>query len=365
MPNYLNNVIAPVDLQEENGLAAMAPPPAVPQKFIIAGQEYYAMPPSWQADPSYVPPPASETWKKAVSTGIDFMPGPGDIKSAQEAVTGKNLITDEPLAWWERGLAGAGALPLIPNVAGLLGGAKAAFRQKGLSNAVEMASKGHNVEDIWQKTGWLKGPEGKWRFEIDDEKLKLKPNNRDFGKLSDFVDHPDLFKQYPEAKDISVRWDRTREGASFSPEGNMIEIGTGNKDLKETFVHEIQHAIQVKEGFAKGGSPSEFIAGYRSVVRDLEEQIDAINNRLRKVMGTPKYDELITLRQELVNEVNKIQGDYGIGVREKGHEEYRRLHGEFESRDSASRMRWNPEMRKAVRPYSSELEPKGGWIVRQ
>jgi hypothetical protein len=43
---------------------------------------------------------------------------------------------------------------------------------------------------------------------------------------------------------------------------------------------------------------------------------------------------------------------------------YRRHHGEFEARDSASRMGWDAEKRQTVRPYSSEIEPKGGWIVR-
>ncbi len=71
-------------------------------------------------DPNYVPPPASETWKKALSMGIDFLPGPGDVKAAQEAITGQNLITGDQLAWWERGLAGAGALPFLPNVAGIM-----------------------------------------------------------------------------------------------------------------------------------------------------------------------------------------------------------------------------------------------------
>jgi len=78
------------------------------------------MPPSWQVDPNYVPPPAKETWKRAVSTGIDFLPGPGDVKAAQEAITGENLITGEDLGPWERVLAGAGVLPFVPGMAGWL-----------------------------------------------------------------------------------------------------------------------------------------------------------------------------------------------------------------------------------------------------
>jgi len=56
---------------------------------------------------------------------------------------------------------------------GLLGGAgRAAKRPRGLGRAEELLKKGADVEDIWQGTGWIRGKEGKWRFEIDDSGLK-------------------------------------------------------------------------------------------------------------------------------------------------------------------------------------------------
>lgn len=122
MGNALEDILL-MDYQSGDNTLAQYRPQPEPKKFVIAGQEYYAAPsvfPGSYADPDYQAPPASETWKKALSMGIDFMPGPGDVKAAQEAITGNNLITGEPLAWWERGLAGLGALPLVPSVGGIL-----------------------------------------------------------------------------------------------------------------------------------------------------------------------------------------------------------------------------------------------------
>jgi hypothetical protein len=105
-----------------------------------------------EADPNYVTPPASETWKKALNMAIDFMPGPGDVKAGQEAITGKNLITGDTLKWWERGLAGAGALPFLPNVLGILKGAKAAvpamFASTGIGKVGEWFSIKSAIENI-------------------------------------------------------------------------------------------------------------------------------------------------------------------------------------------------------------------------
>jgi hypothetical protein len=45
---------------------------------------------------------------------LDFVPGIGDVKGAQEAITGEILITGEELTPLQRGLAGVSVLPFIP-----------------------------------------------------------------------------------------------------------------------------------------------------------------------------------------------------------------------------------------------------------
>ena len=49
--------------------------------------------------------------KDIASSVLDFVPGVGNVKSLEEAITGKNAITGEKLSIAERGLSLLGALP--------------------------------------------------------------------------------------------------------------------------------------------------------------------------------------------------------------------------------------------------------------
>lgn len=71
-----------------------------------------------------------------------------------------------------------------------------------LSKAKAMLEKGEDEVKIWQSTGWYKDKDGAWKFEIDDNPAKIKNQNAD--KLGDLLEHKELFKAYPELKDISV-----------------------------------------------------------------------------------------------------------------------------------------------------------------
>ena len=71
-----------------------------------------------------------------------------------------------------------------------------------LSKAKAMLEKGEDEVKIWQSTGWYKDKDSAWKFEIDDSPAKIKNQNAD--KLGDLLEHKELFKAYPELKDINV-----------------------------------------------------------------------------------------------------------------------------------------------------------------
>ena len=71
-----------------------------------------------------------------------------------------------------------------------------------LSKAKAMLEKSEDEVKIWQSTGWYKDKDGAWKFEIDDSPAKIKNQNAD--KLGDLLEHKELFKAYPELKDINV-----------------------------------------------------------------------------------------------------------------------------------------------------------------
>jgi len=68
-----------------------------------------------------------------------------------------------------------------------------------------MVKENSRESDIWRETGWEKGKDGLWRFEIDDYTAKIKETFiKNVKKLDDVIDFPELFRQYPQIKDFPI-----------------------------------------------------------------------------------------------------------------------------------------------------------------
>ena len=186
-----------------------------------------------------------------------------------------------------------------------IGGLKAETADKTmLKKAMELENEGTDSEKIRKETGWFKGYDGKWRFEIDDAELKFKTDVaknrataielakmkaksaeiewkivndtateaeeneyysldekmvqlRKWQKLSDVINHPKLFKAYPQLKDVNVYYEiSSLNRGLYSSKGNVIRLNPMCPigEQKEIIIHEIQHAIQRIEDFANGSS---------------------------------------------------------------------------------------------------------------
>ena len=99
--------------------------------------------------------------KDIASSVLDFVPGVGNVKSLEEAITGKNAITGEKLSIAERGLSLLGALPggnFLKNGKHLKNGQKflkAAQRAQNagkIKNAVNFAKAGARA---MKKANWV------------------------------------------------------------------------------------------------------------------------------------------------------------------------------------------------------------------
>ena len=203
-------------------------------------------------------------------------------------------------------------------------------RLDNLSVAREMEAEKKDAKAIKMATGWERGADGKWRYEIADMKefdrngnLLYRKNHPDYARyielldkedanlfengealtveeraefetlskkyesdkfggekldnnhrLEAYVDAPELFKAYPELKNVGLRFEDTggNEIASYHLISSVFDfdgedfgdivVNTGKvtaytptKELKSCILHEMQHAIQEIEGFASGGSP--------------------------------------------------------------------------------------------------------------
>ena len=186
-----------------------------------------------------------------------------------------------------------------------MGGLKAETADKSaLEKAMELEKDGTDSEKIRKETGWFKGYDGKWRFEIDNSELEFKTDiekNRAAAielakmkvksaeleekivndtatkaeeneyynldekmieyrkgvKLSDVINHPKLFEAYPQLKNVDVYYEISSGNRGvYSSNGNVIMLNPMHTidEQKEAIIHEIQHAIQGIENFANGSN---------------------------------------------------------------------------------------------------------------
>ncbi len=138
-----------------------------------------------------------------------------------------------------------------------------------LARARQMQAAGVPRENIWQQEGWFQGPDKKWRFEIDDSKTAWqlpKPENMPPGSdmrmyLNDALPHPELMKAHPNMQATRLQYTNPANadpGMSYGKYwGDHDAIGvraTPAADPRSTALHEAQHGVQVREGFARGGN---------------------------------------------------------------------------------------------------------------
>jgi len=132
-----------------------------------------------------------------------------------------------------------------------------------LEKAKVMEKEGMDPQKILLATGWQKGSEGAWKYELFDGEAFLKV---DFPTLSakeytlgEVLDFPRLYEVYPGFEKIPVKSvpGLPYNGVFYNEEkGIEIEPVRETNDLVlGTLLHEVQHAIQRREpSFAKGGS---------------------------------------------------------------------------------------------------------------
>jgi hypothetical protein len=184
-------------------------------------------------------------------------------------------------------------------------------RLDNLSVAREMENDKKDVKAIKMATGWERGSDGKWRYEIPDlkyfgkgdagykkarekqpwskeldglsdrifdgeelseseyqrfdelaqkeEKFKTDYLNREKPHLADWVENDELFKAYPDLKRVELMFTDqlpANMGGSYNERDHTIVVNTNYVgDIASVLAHEVQHAIQKIEGFASGGNP--------------------------------------------------------------------------------------------------------------
>ena len=174
-----------------------------------------------------------------------------------------------------------------------------------LELANDMEQRGEDSETIRKHTGWHRGYDGKWRFEIDDSQMEIADNISNYMKLDQLVKHDKLFEAYPILKEVDVVFQNIEGNGSFDRQFFGINLNSKLKNdpeqLKTTLIHEIQHAIQHEEGFANGSNSkyweSRLENGYDSRPKEVQRRAW----KLRK-----QYLDLKEAEPEFVSEMEKL-----------------------------------------------------------
>lgn len=242
--------------------------------------------------------------------------------------------------------------------------------------AEKMLEEGAAPEEVWAKTGWGKGPEGKWRFEISDLGASSNPRQYPEGSdwdiaqkrpiymnLEDALSHQDLYSAYPELRSVGTELRPGMGGGSFRDDITAgYDPKTGKANVS-TLLHELQHAAQIEEDFPMGGSPQMAFLPKNKEAFDILRQ-----KRLEATipMTESEYAKRAWQSDEVIPEIAKDYADYvkSLGkpsawmdkqIQEAAAQDYyQRLGGEAEARLTQMRANLSPEERRAAYPWNPD-----------
>jgi hypothetical protein len=231
--------------------------------------------------------------------------------------------------------------------------------------ALELEEQGRSPETIWTQTGWMRGPDGHWRFEISDDEAYVveKPVSQpvveeymeaDGGPyirwrdgdiyegtpLDQVLKHPTLFEFYPSLRDLAVYMVpmKKRDQGFFDFTRIVLNKDIDEQKMLSTLLHEVQHAIQLIEGFANGAAP--VVEGLRELgLGDvLDAQIEYFSAMNRNEV--PGWSFAGTLTDDQI-------------VASAAYHVYERVAGEVEARNTQRRQLYDAAMRRHEFPEIS------------
>lgn len=273
-----------------------------------------------------------------------------------------------------------------------VGGIKAKTADVGrLADAERMEQGGADSETVRRETGWYRGYDGKWRFEIDDSKMRFinhREESRRTWKLDELIRHDALFAAYPELRDYTVLNFGISDDveAAFYPGLNRITLDPrlSRAEKRAALIHEIQHAIQLIEGFTAGATTDYWRGSLKTAeekqlelrLRDFDAPDIFFEADMRKLLeGTPtaerdaaqtaleKHYGEAPVREyvDLYNRLRNLRAE-----REQDAERaYRNTAGEIEAADVANRLGLSERQRAETRPDIDREEVRfsqsAGW----
>ena len=254
------------------------------------------------------------------------------------------------------------------------------IRMDNLDVAKQMEEAKKDAKAIKMATGWEKGVDGKWRYEMPDAKIKdmkdigggniVKRFDDDMlwndGKLADVIDAPGLFEAYPQLKDVRIDTDAIMNdmpsNGVYNAKTNAITIHADElKYMNSILNHEIQHAIQYIEGFAKGGSPEQMEKEFKAAQDEWKARAYAheLEEKAKEMGGEYNQSEV---EKALVEEYKDLDMSDELPDKEtriKGFNYFARGYADRSMDDAIKRFRLNESTRSDFDSYKEYLKLAG------
>lgn len=285
-----------------------------------------------------------------------------------------------------------------------LGPKSATADLQALDRAKRMSLVGATETDIRNATGWHKGGDGNWRYEVPDDQMRVKTT-----QSGGIILHPEVEAAYPGLLDsFSIKHDTI----NAKRPGNLGYMDTQKREMglfvpeperRSVAAHELQHIIQAHEGWSPGMSVENPEIGLRrnSMMDEINAaktsalaEINGLDDRFVKPHFQKYYDADVTLppwdemtapqknyfRQKIAKEnpgafpedVFKNYSYYNDILRDGPESpfgfygQYRREAGEVEARNTQARLDMTPEERARVHPRVTEDIPRGEqWVAKR
>src|SRR6266436_7604220 len=319
------------------------------QEFVRPAPDYMNPP---ERETSFPRPRMTEMLKGFYDTAKKALDLPNTPTWALDQTTGEIHTSPQAIekAADLAGLMTFGPAPVASKMAEGTLGSFAGVRSKGwerskLGEAQVLEANAASQDEIWNKTGFFRGADNRWRYEISDKDMKL--NEDVFHKnvtlhptdptkdittyspttktetpkldtiedlvsfmlkskekpvtLEQAIDHPNLFKAYPELRSIKVRElppDEVKSGVGGMMWHRELFLAPDltKEKARSIIMHEVQHEIQNIEGFAKGGNTDIFKYPLHDVAESYYNKIrdDELTKLLKKGYTGEHILDLIT-----------------------------------------------------------------------
>lgn len=247
-----------------------------------------------------------------------------------------------------------------------------------LNDAINMEDGGHAPEEIFHQTGWFRGVDGLWRFELADTDAKIRTGNlrNDFGlekfkltrrrtfadRLDLILDHPTLFQAYPQLAglhtELTIGKGETG-GVFYSDTGKIEARGETLAEARSVLLHEVAHAIQTIEDFARGGNSTmgelfegETVQAWRDHLHELETRQQDLLDRVGFRGYAPDEETYANqLHAAIIEAQSKLQ-------QAAAYEYYKRIAGEVEARNVQKREDLRQSGQEPGLPWKTEDVPQ-------